>query len=41
MFDVFLCIIARHVAPRIEIRARLGQIDNPFNPQKYPRPQWK
>lgn len=27
--------IARRVAPCIEVRARPGRIDNPFNPKKY------
>lgn len=35
---VYVCVIARHVAPRIEVRARLGQIDNPFNPKNITSP---
>lgn len=30
--------IAWHVAPCIEVRARLGQIDNPFNPKNIAAP---
>lgn len=28
-------VIARHVAPYIGVRERLGQIDNPFKSEKY------